>query len=41
MPKPIVSDLYYGIPAEIGLLSMKGITKLIADATGIADGFVK
>ncbi len=41
MPKPIVSDLYYGIPAEIGLLSMKGITKLITDATGIADGFVK
>ena len=38
--KFIVIDFYYGIPAEIGLLSMKGITKLIADAPGIADGFI-
>ena len=40
MPKSIVSDFYYGIPAEIGLLSMKGIAKLIAEAPGITDCFV-
>ena len=40
MPKSIASDFYYGIPAEAALLAMKGITKLIADTPGIADGFV-
>ena len=40
VPKSIVSDYYYGIPAEAALLSMKGVTKLIADTPGIADGFV-
>lgn len=40
MPKFIVLDFYYGIPAEAALLSMKGVTKLIADTPGIADGFV-
>lgn len=38
--KFIVIDFYYGIPAEISLFTMKGVTKLIADAPGIADGFV-
>ena len=38
--KFIVIDFYYGIPAEIDLLTIEGVTKLIADATGIADGFV-
>lgn len=38
--KFIVIDFYYGIPAEIGLLTMKSVTKLIADAPGIADGFI-
>lgn len=40
MPKSIALDFYYGIPAEAALLAMKGITKLIADTPGIADGFV-
>ena len=40
MPKSIALDFYYGIPAEAALLSMKGVTKLIADTPGIADGFV-
>ena len=38
--KFIVIDFYYGIPAEIGLLTMEGVTKLIADAPGIAYGFI-
>lgn len=41
LPKSIASDFYYGIPAEIGRFIVKGVTKLIADAPGIADGFVK
>ena len=40
VPKSIVSDFYYSIPTEIGLFTMKGIAKLIADAPGIADGFI-
>ena len=38
--KFIVIDFYYGIPVEISLFTMEGVTKLIADAPGIADGFV-
>lgn len=40
MPKSIALDFYYGIPAEAALLSMKSVTKLIADTPGIAYYFV-
>ena len=40
VPKFIVSDFYYSIPAEAVLLTIEGVTKLIADAPGIADGFI-
>ena len=33
--KFIVIYFYYSIPAEIGLFTMKGVTKLITDALGI------
>lgn len=39
-PESIASDFYYGIPAEISLFTMKGVTKLIANAPGIAHCFV-
>lgn len=40
MPKSIVSDFNYGIPAEMCLFTTKGIAKLIAEAPGITDCFV-